>query len=747
MKKADSPRFHEILLLCIVVFGPAAFGCVEPWSKAILQSLSFLLLFFCSLRSSQGFHRPLHSMLISAAVIAGFIFFFQRLNPRPVFAPQTLWPFTDCAYATSQELLSWSAYAAILWAAPEVLASRLALRRCAWAVFLLGIFVTLIGLAQHWQGNTAIYGLREVKAGYPFGPYYNQDHAASLMAMSLLMGFGLFFSSVTFPRQLRVFFLIVVVFFGLFKSGSRGGLNSFVFSALIISFMASAFIGRRSFLWALRLGLVLAGAAYLAFIYLSPEWSDMVHGAAEYSSVSVRRSLYHSGLVLFRDFPLFGVGLGGFKGAFPAYQEPSIGGLVDHVHSDWLEFLLEIGLPGFLFFAAGLILFLGRSVRLWFACPSGEMRCLFGGVLAAVLACLLHASIDFTMHIPANATLFFVLLSWISAADSWIVGTSPENRGKEGPQRPLARIFVAIFCLVLTGFSARPAIAAWYASRAQGIPLAGQPALISQAIKWDLTPRYQYKMAEKYFLLALGQYLDKRPVLLRRALAYCSRALEADPLNRQFQRLESAILWRLGRIEDAQDQAPFLRCSPAMMNESDHGDAAVLEIYYGKHFPSWRDLRFKSYRAIVEGKKGIFYFTSNMPEDQILRDYPEQWQALAKVVGELKSLQPIFEARQPVTLPFMPTPDGVCARAWRYQGRDYVIILNSKVGFYKKIPNELLSFKWRPLFEIRRDPRDSLKFLNKAWYLRPRQVMVFEGPLRWEFIVEALKAMAAKVLK
>jgi hypothetical protein len=40
--------------------------------------------------------------------------------------------------------------------------------------------------------------------------------------------------------------------------------------------------------------------------------------------------------------------------------------------------------------------------------------------LAAVLAFILHAAVDFPLHIPANAAIFFALLSWLAVASSWV---------------------------------------------------------------------------------------------------------------------------------------------------------------------------------------------------------------------------------------------------------------------------------------------------------------------------------------
>lgn len=149
----------------------------------------------------------------------------------------------------------------------------------------------------------------------------------------------------------------------------------------------------------------------------------------------------------------------------------------------------------------------------------------------------------------------------------------------------------------------------------------------------------------------------------------------------------------------------------------------------GLRFPDHAEIRFMSYLSVVHGATGLFYFTLTKKE-KTLFEYPELWQAVARVAREVRAIRPIFERGTRVALPFPPDPDGPEARAWHYRGREYVVILNRKGGAYQKMPEELLADRWRPLFEARRDPKELLKSMKGAHYLRPYQVMVLESRLR-----------------
>lgn len=153
----------------------------------------------------------------------------------------------------------------------------------------------------------------------------------------------------------------------------------------------------------------------------------------------------------------------------------------------------------------------------------------------------------------------------------------------------------------------------------------------------------------------------------------------------------------------------------------------------GLRFPDHYEIRFMSYVSVLHGARGLFYFTLGK-QGKTLFDYPELWQAVARGAREMKSMQPIFERGAPIPLPFQPDVH-LEARAWRYHGRDYVIILNRRAKFSQKVPDMLLKREWRPLHEPYRDPRELLQAAHGAWYLRPYQVMVFESPIRWRELI------------
>jgi len=148
-------------------------------------------------------------------------------------------------------------------------------------------------------------------------------------------------------------------------------------------------------------------------------------------------------------------------------------------------------------------------------------------------------------------------------------------------------------------------------------------------------------------------------------------------------------------------------------------------------FPTYGEIRFMTYHSIIAGAKGVWYFSYAKPGGATLAQSPEEWLAVTAMAKELAALRPIFEGGTPAYLPFPPNPDGPLAKAWRYHGRDYVIIANPKPKAMQLVPEALLAMHWRPLFETRRYQKELLKKVGEGFYRPPYRVLVFESRLSW----------------
>jgi O-antigen ligase len=128
-----------------------------------------------------------------------------------------------------------------------------------------------------------------------------------------------------------------------------------------------------------------------------------------------RLTVYQLTLQAIGDYPLSGIGLGSFASVFPVYRTAAISSYFDLAHNEYLQNLLELGIPvaGCLFAALGwLVLRCISGVRT--RQRDAIFPCL--GVAASVLVGL-HSVIDFSLQIPA-VTVTYMFLLGIGVAQS-----------------------------------------------------------------------------------------------------------------------------------------------------------------------------------------------------------------------------------------------------------------------------------------------------------------------------------------
>lgn len=431
--KFEPPAYAcEGTLWFILFFAPAAFGATEWWARAVVQSLIFLLAAMCALR--RDFFSPVNTSLsgIFVILILGVL---QILQQHPLMNPSLLFPATLSREQTLYALLSWAALAALLWATSGILRWHGAPRRLAWAIFFVAIFLALVGIYQRGIVASTFYGFRPIQNGYPFGPFTNYNHAATWLAASVLIGTGLLFGgfpgktqtpvSETIAKRTLMFFSLVILLAALRETGSRGSINSLIV-AIFATWYLSVAVGAR-LRGSMRAGLLLAMASYLIFLYSDSKWVGVMNGTLD-PSAAYRVSMYWSGLRMFLDNPLYGVGLGTFANGFHPYQGATVVGFVDHIHSSWMEIALETGLIGIAAFAVFISSPVAAIIRANSITP---WRPATAGCFAAISSFVIHGCVEFSFQIYADAVLLIVLVALASAharRDSEIAEYATERR-------------------------------------------------------------------------------------------------------------------------------------------------------------------------------------------------------------------------------------------------------------------------------------------------------------------------------
>jgi O-antigen ligase len=176
---------------------------------------------------------------------------------------------------------------------------------------------------------------------------------------------------------------------------------------------------------ALMAGLALAMLAGASFFWLDPggvwnRWQQLA--PARELAADDRARMSADALRMARQHATWGVGLGAFATAYPAYQTVVTDEIIDYAHNDYAQFLAEGGtLAGALLLVSLPTFFwLGfRRLRRRLQNPGGWLQL---GAAVGVCGLLLHSLVDFNLHIPANA-------AWFTFCAAWAVAM-PEAKGQ-----------------------------------------------------------------------------------------------------------------------------------------------------------------------------------------------------------------------------------------------------------------------------------------------------------------------------
>jgi O-antigen ligase len=392
-------RFFRVGICCLLAFAVLSFGAVEEWSQAVLEvGAAFLLVVW----AVQQYGRKAEQILIPPELLPLLVFALTVLV-------QFVFHLTASRYYTRIDLQLLFAYLSVVFLMTQAFTRKGHWRDFIWFLMTLGFFVSLFGILQHLTFNGKLYWYREMRfGGMPFGPYVNRNPFAGFAEMLIPVALvPLVLGKVRQERVFLVALFALVPIVALLLSASRGGIVSFAVQMVTLFLLL---LLRRA-----RARYVIAGGAVVLAAVMAVSWIGVNQVLARFSGVQAleasagkRDSMRRDTWRLFLDHRMLGTGLGTFEMVFPPYDSLYDGKIVNHAHNDYLEGLAETGIIGGLccFWFLGVVLLnsLEGTAKL------GES---FGSVLnlSGLIACsgiLIHSLVDFNLHIPANALLFFV---------------------------------------------------------------------------------------------------------------------------------------------------------------------------------------------------------------------------------------------------------------------------------------------------------------------------------------------------
>lgn len=432
--------------LALLLWAPIPLGSNRPWAWAILELWVFALAIWWLLDFARGRTHGGPALkgawpaLLCAFLWLGYVWL--QLLPLPL----------ELLKSLSPEAARW--HAATAWSVPAGAASLTldqygtfdgALKSAAYVAFfalslalldrrerIAAAAYTLVisGFAQAMYGGLS--SLSEPGAD-AHGSFVNRNHFAAYLVMCLSVGLGLLISNLTgeVSRSWKQFFrnviawilsarmllrlALVVMVIALVLTRSRMGNTSFFVSLLFTGGIGLLLAKRASKSIVILIASLIVIDIFIVGAYFGVQ---RVLDRIEQTTLQTedRDEIATYALRMWKDYPVFGSGLGSFHVVFPRYPEQDLGALYTHTHNDYLQFACETGVVGIALL--GLLVFMSflAALRAQIIRRDPLMRGISFGAMMAIIALGIHSAVDFNLQIPANALTFMLLLAfaWIS---------------------------------------------------------------------------------------------------------------------------------------------------------------------------------------------------------------------------------------------------------------------------------------------------------------------------------------------
>lgn len=393
----DSAMFYGLLTL--LMFGPLALGGTEAWELFVTRWAALVLFALWAVRQ-----------YLQGAV---------ELSDNPVYLPAVLFAavvtlqfvtgLTSYHYETLEQGLDLIPLGVVMLIAGEIFTRRQRLHQAVTALSVFGFVVAVFAILQDFSGNGSIYWMVKVRAlsADIYGPYANHNHYAGLMEMLVPLAAAAAFLEPGGKRALFLFASAIMALSIVF-SRSRGGMLGLACSIVFVCAVLyrSHRQQRAALIMMATSVLVIVGAIFLA--------NDKILQRLTDAQDKYRLAIYSDSLHMWMQRPFLGFGWGTFPTVYPEFRSFYLSMRVNHAHNDYLELLVEMGVVGAVIAAWFLFGVIRQGFRKILDRTDYEGGLLALGGVTAVVALLAHSALDFNLHIPANAALFFAICSAVA---------------------------------------------------------------------------------------------------------------------------------------------------------------------------------------------------------------------------------------------------------------------------------------------------------------------------------------------
>jgi len=420
------------LVLAILVFGPLAFGAVQPLEFLILQGMVLGVMILWGLRLWVGERPRLLWPPICWLVVL--------LTGYAVVRYLTC----EIEYVGRQELIRILIYAFLFFAILNNLRHQKSALIISYTMIFLAMAISGYAIYQFVAGSDYVWHVRTPYKGRGCGTYINPNHLGGFLEMLVPLALAYALAGRGKPlTKILLGYAGLAMVAGIGVTVSRGSWVACGFALLCL--FGTLALHRNYRVAALVMVCFLVGAG-LVFIPKTSFFVNRLKSGVEAGKdieVDVRFKLWDATVRMWRDHTWFGVGPGHFDYRFRAYRPVDVQLRPDRAHNEYLNTLADWGVAGMTLVAAALVALFAGVLKTWkrvrrpeseFQTNQSDKFAFVVGATFGLLALLIHSLVDFNLQIPANAILAVTLMALLSshlrfATDNYWVRATSRVRG------------------------------------------------------------------------------------------------------------------------------------------------------------------------------------------------------------------------------------------------------------------------------------------------------------------------------
>lgn len=423
---------------------PIPLGSNRPWAWSFFEILIFILGIYVVLKREYNINSLLESYYSSIALFLAFICIaIFQIIPLPNLLLELLSP---ASLIVHDSVVSQHSYISVDHG-QSIISLIKTLSYFVFHVMLLLLVnstqrIRYVLITMLASGTfQAVYGVLEILLefelslvhGLPVGSvatgsFVYKNHYANFLMLCLCAGVGLIVTSLekdkySSPKEFfrtlvkttlsskaifRICLAIMVI--GLVMSRSRMGNASFFVSMIISGIIALCLFKKHSRGLSILVVSMLVIDLFILSAYFGLEQVQERLYETSFTQEN-RDEVLNDSLSIIKDYPILGTGGGTFYSIFPAYQESNVSGFYDHLHNDYVQFVIEYGIVGSLIMLSFLMFSFYKSLRAMRKRRHPTFKGTSYACTMAIFGMSIHTVVDFPLQAYANAAYFIIFLS------------------------------------------------------------------------------------------------------------------------------------------------------------------------------------------------------------------------------------------------------------------------------------------------------------------------------------------------